>query len=68
MQLREMVRANLVRVRSIINKERIHAHLLMYNIKIDGTHFTKEYIKTLRKLIQDKRLPKYYGIVQQGNK
>ena len=38
MQLREMVRyrASLVRVRSII-KNRIHAHLLMYSIKIDGT-------------------------------
>ena len=35
MQLREMVRANLVRVRSII-KNRIHAHLLMYNIKINA--------------------------------
>ena len=51
MQLREMVRyrASLVRVRPII-KNRIHAHLLMYNIKINASPFTKEFIKTLREM------------------
>jgi len=59
MQLREMVRANLVRVRSII-KNRIHAHLLMYNIKINTSPFTNEYIKTLREL-NDYKIDEWLG-------
>gem|GEM_PF-6243667 len=42
-------RASLVRIRTLI-RNRIHAHLLMYNIKIDASSFTNEYIKTLREL------------------
>jgi len=68
MQLREMVRyrANLVRVRSII-KNRIHAHLLMCNIKIDCTPFTKEFIKTLREL-NDYKINGYLNVLEVLNK
>jgi len=66
MQLREMAVASLVRVRSII-KNRIHAHLLMYNIKIDGTPFTKEFIKTLREL-NDYKINGYLNVLEVLNK
>jgi len=67
MQLREMVRyrASLVRVRSIINKEQ--AHLLMYNIKIDGIPFTNEYVKTLREL-NDYKINGYLNVLEALNK
>jgi transposase len=48
MQLRELVRyrANLVRIRAII-KNKVHAKLFMYNVKIDGYPFTQEYMNKL---------------------
>ena len=51
MELRELVRyrANLVRMRSNV-KNRIHAYLLMNNVKIDAKPFTKEFIADLREI------------------
>ena len=39
----------------------------MYNIKIDGTPFTKEYIKTLREL-NDYKINGYLNIMESFNK
>lgn len=49
MDLREMVRhrAGLVRIRTSL-KNKIHAHLLMHGLKVEGTPFTKAYMEKLR--------------------
>jgi transposase len=49
MSLREMVRhrAGLVRIRTSL-KNKIHAHLLMHGLKVEGTPFTKAYMDKLR--------------------
>jgi transposase len=49
MDLREMVRhrAGLVRIRTSL-KNKIHAHLLMHGLKVEGTPFTKAYVDKLR--------------------
>ncbi len=63
MELRELVRyrANLVRMRTNV-KNRIHAYLLMNNVKIDDKNypFSKAYIEELRIKIDDKE-PKVQG-------
>ena len=49
MDLREMVRhrAGLVRIRTSL-KNKIHAHLMMHGLKVEGTPFTKAYMDKLR--------------------
>jgi len=68
MQLGEMVRhrASLVRARTIM-KNRVHAHPLMYNIRIDGSPFTKEYIERLREL-NDYKIDGYLNVIESLNK
>jgi len=50
-QVRELVRyrAKLVRLRTIV-KNSIHAHLLMYNIKVEGYPFTESFKERLKGL------------------
>jgi transposase len=50
-KIRELVRyrARLVRLRTIV-KNSIHAHLLMYNIKVEGYSFTESFKERLRGL------------------
>jgi len=51
MELKELVRyrANLVRLRATI-KNRIHAYLLMNNIRIEGSPFSREFVEQLKEL------------------
>jgi len=64
MSLRELVRyrANLVRMRGAI-KNRVHAYLLMNNIKIDYRPFTKGFLEELRK-VKDARVEGYLRIIE----
>ncbi|MFP3130483.1 MAG: hypothetical protein RXR51_02725, partial [Nitrososphaeria archaeon] len=48
-------------------KNRIHAHLLMYNIKINASPFTKEFIKILREL-NDYKINSYLNVLEALNK
>ena len=63
MELRGLVRyrANLVRLRSNV-KNRIHAYLLMNNIRIEGTPFSKRFLEHVRK-IDDRRVQGYLRII-----
>lgn len=67
MSLRELVRyrANLVRMRGNV-KNRVHAYLLMNNIKIEGSPFTKGFLVELRK-VKDIRVEGYVRIIEQLN-
>jgi len=67
MGLRELVRyrANLVRMRGTI-KNRVHAYLLMNNIKIDYGSFTKGFLEELRK-VKDARVEGYLRIIERLN-
>ena len=64
MSLRELVRyrANLMRIRASV-KNRVHAYLLMNNIKIDATPFTKKFVDELQK-IKDVRIEGYLRIIE----
>jgi transposase len=64
MSLRELVRyrANLVRMRSSV-KNRVHAYLLMNNVKIDGSPFTRGFLEELRK-VEDVRVEGYLRIIE----
>ena len=64
---RELVRhrANLVRERTRM-KNWVHAYLLMNNISIDATPFTKEYVAELRK-IEDSRVQSYLRLIDSVN-
>jgi transposase len=63
MELRELVRyrANLVRMRSDV-KNRIHAYLLMNNVKIDAKPFTKEFVAELKE-ISEPRVRGYLRLI-----
>ena len=67
MSLRELVRyrANLVRMRGAI-KNRVHAYLLMNNIKIDYGPFTKGFLEELGK-VKDARVEGYLRIIERLN-
>jgi transposase len=67
MELRELVRhrANLVRMRSQL-KNRIHAHLLMNNIRVDAGPFTKEFLQQVRSL-GDIRVQSYLRLIDSLN-
>jgi transposase len=67
MELRELVRyrANLVRQRTQL-KNRIHAYLLMNNIKIDANPFTEAFLKELVK-IDDYRVKGYLRLIDSVN-
>ena len=67
MSLRELVRyrANLVRMRGTV-KNRVHAYLLMNNIKIDYGPFTKGFLEELRK-VKDARVEGYLRIIERLN-
>jgi transposase len=67
MELRDLVRyrANLVRMRSNI-KNRIHAYLLMNNIKIETTSFSRQFLEEVRK-IDDMRVQGYFRIIDSIN-
>src|SRR5712691_7524714 len=67
MELRELVRyrANLVRMRSRI-KNRIHAHLLMNNIRIEAGPFTKEFLQQVR-AIEDIKVQGYLRLTDSLN-
>ena len=67
MGLRELVRyrANLVRMRGMV-KNRVHAYLLMNNIKIGGSPFTKGFLEELRK-VKDVRVEGYIRIIERLN-
>ncbi|MCL4340292.1 MAG: IS110 family transposase [Nitrososphaerota archaeon] len=67
MQLRELVRyrANLVRIRAV-TKNKVHARLLMYNVKIDGYPFTQEYMNKLREL-KDFKINGYLNVIESLN-
>jgi len=67
MSLRELVRyrANLVRMRGMI-KNRVHAYLLMNNIKIDYSPFTKDFLEELEK-VEDGRVQGYLRIIEALN-
>jgi transposase len=64
MEFRELVRyrANLVRQRAQL-KNRIHAYLLMNNVRIEGRPFTKGFIAELEKL-DDYRVKGYLRIIE----
>lgn len=64
MNLRELVRyrANLVRIRSTV-KNRVHAYLLMNNVKIAASPFTKSFLEELRK-VKDVRIDGYLRIIE----
>jgi transposase len=64
MSLRELVRyrANLVRMRGTV-KNRVHAFLLMNNIEIKDSPFTKGFVEELRK-IKDVRVEGYLRIIE----
>jgi len=63
MSLRELVRyrANLVRMRGSV-KNRVHAYLLMNNIRIGCSPFTKGFLEELRK-VEDIRVQGYLRII-----
>ena len=63
MGLRELVRyrANLVRMRGTV-KNRVHAYLLMNNIKIGYSPFTKGFLEELRN-VKDARVQGYLRII-----
>src|SRR5208283_3171483 len=67
MGLRELVRyrANLVRMRGSV-KNRVHAYLLMNNIKIEGSPFTEGFLDELRK-VEDVRVEGYIRIIERLN-
>jgi transposase len=67
MDLRGMVRyrAGLVRIRTSL-KNKIHAHLLMHGLKIEGTPFTKAYMAKLR-AIHDYKIDGYLNIIDALN-
>jgi transposase len=67
MSLRELVRyrANLVRMRNGV-KNRVHAYLLMNNIKIENKAFTKGFLEELRK-IKETRIEGYVRIIDSLN-
>jgi transposase len=67
MSLRELVRyrANLVRMRGTV-KNRVHAYLLMNNIKIDYSPFTKGFLEELGK-VEDGRVQGYLRIIERLN-
>ncbi len=67
MELRELVRyrANLVRMRSSI-KNRIHAHLLMNNVRVEAGPFTKEFIQQVR-AIEDTKVQGYLRLIDSLN-
>jgi transposase len=67
MSLRELVRyrANLIRMRTSV-KNRVHAYLLMNNIKIGGSPFTKGFLEELRK-VEDVRVEGYIRIIERLN-
>lgn len=67
MSLRELVRyrANLVRMRGSV-KNRVHAYLLMNNIKIENRPFTKGFLEELRK-VKDVRVEGYIRIIDSLN-
>jgi transposase len=67
MGLRELVRyrANLVRMRSSV-KNRVHAYLLMNNLKIGYKPFTKGFLEELGKL-EDVRVKGYLRIIDELN-
>jgi transposase len=64
MEFREIVRyrANLVRQRAQL-KNRIHAYLLMNNVKIDARPFTKDFVAALEK-VDDYRVRGYLRIIE----
>jgi transposase len=64
MGLRELVRyrANLVRMRGTV-KNRVHAYLLMNNIRIGYGPFTKGFLEELRK-VDDARVEGYLRIIE----
>jgi transposase len=72
MELRELVRyrASLVKMRANL-KNRIHARLLMNNIKMEAKgHFSKRYIDELRTKINDPKVQGYLNIlssIEEGN-
>jgi transposase len=67
MELRELVRyrANLVRMRSDL-KNRIHALLLMNNIRVDAGPFTKEFLEKVR-TIEDVKVQGYPRLIDSVN-
>jgi transposase len=67
MGLRELVRyrANLVRMRSSV-KNRVHAYLLMNNVKMGYKPFTRGFLEELRKL-EDVRVKGYLRIIDELN-
>lgn len=67
MSLRELVRyrANLVRIRGTV-KNRVHAYLLMNNIRIGYGPFTKGFLEELRK-VDDVRVEGYLRIIERLN-
>ena len=67
MGLRELVRyrANLVRMRGTV-KNRVHAYLLMNNVKIGGSPFTKGFLEELKK-VKDARVEGYLRIIERLN-
>jgi transposase len=67
MSLRELVRyrANLARMRNSV-KNRIHAYLLMNNVKMENSAFTKGFMEELRK-VKDARIEGYLRIIDSLN-
>ena len=67
MELRELVRyrANLVRQRTQL-KNRIHAYLLMNNVKIEARPFTEAFVRELMK-IDDYRIQGYLRLIESVN-
>jgi transposase len=67
MEFRELVRyrANLVRMRSNV-KNRMHAYLLMNNVRISAKPFTKEFIDEVRK-IEEPRVKGYLRLIDSLN-
>jgi len=67
MELKELVRyrANLVRIRSGV-KNRIHAYLLMNNIRLEGMPFTVQFMDDLEG-IDDPKVRGYLRIIRQLN-
>jgi transposase len=69
MELRELVRyrANLVRIRTNL-KNRIHAYLLMNNVKIEtgSKPFTREFVSELKK-IDEPRVQGYLRLIESVN-
>jgi transposase len=68
MDLRGMVRhrAGLVKIRTSL-KNKIHAHLLMHGVKIEGTPFTRAYMDKLR-VIHEYRIDGYLNVIDALNR